>query len=81
MSPERQARLTRRIILASMLVAASIWYLAGVMEFDKNELLGFVTSTFTLVLIAIMLAVLVVVPFKLVQSWRKKSKKGVSTLK
>lgn len=74
MNAIRQAKLTRRIILASILVAGSLWYLAGAMAFDKKEFLGFVSASFVLVLGTIVLALLVVVPFKLFQSRRRTTK-------
>lgn len=72
MSAARQAKLTRRILFASVLAAASIWYLAGVMEFDKQALLSFVVSSVFLVLGVIAAALLVVVPFKLLRTRRKR---------
>ena len=65
MAFDRQAKLSRRIVIISVLVALSIWYLSDVLDFDKRELWGFVTSSFLLVLGVILAAFAVVASFKL----------------
>ena len=71
MALNRQERLSRRIVIISVLVALSIWYLSDVLDFNKRELWGFVTSSFLLVLGLIVAALVVVVPIKVIQGWRR----------
>ena len=84
MALDRQGKLSRRILIISVLVAVSIWYLADVLDFNKRELWGFVTSSFLLVLGVIATALVVVAPFKLLKGRirygkerKKRSSRGI----
>ena len=79
MALDRQGRLSRRIVIISVLVALSIWYLSDVLDFDKRELWGFVTSSFLLVLGVILAAIAIVASFKLLQgrARKKRSARGM----
>ena len=74
MALDRQGRLSRRIVIISVLVALSIWYLSDVLDFDKRELWGFVTSSFLLVLGVILAAIAIVASFKLLQGRARKKR-------
>ncbi len=68
MALDRQAKLSRRIVIISVLVALSVWYLSDVLDFDKRELWSFVTSSFLLVFLVIIAAFAGVVSFKFIQA-------------
>jgi H+/Cl- antiporter ClcA len=74
MALDRQGKLSRRIVIISVLVALSIWYLSDVLDFDKRELWGFVTSSFLLVLGVILAAIAIVASFKLFQGRARKKR-------
>jgi len=74
---DRQGRLNRRIVIISMLVAVSIWYLSDVLDFNKRELWGFVTSSFLLVLGVIVIAFVVVALVKIVQGRRREKTRAI----
>ncbi len=63
----RKDRLTRRIVLGSLLAAACLWYLGRELGFDRQEVLGFLGASVILVVSCAAAALVLVAVIKLLR--------------